>query len=161
MRTQRMVSSVERLGTDEVSALVRAVVTSLRPRWVRIDAYGRPADEVEEVRRRLAGLARRPGAIAVDVDDPAAVELLAAYAPWSADVEIGVSGPVDLLLEILDGETVILDVPPTLRERIGVMIDPDRWDDFHPRRSLVGQAWSAVRHRRDAGRRGGRGGAGS
>jgi hypothetical protein len=59
MRTQPLVSSLERIGTHEVSALVRTVVTSLRPQWVSIDAYVRPADAVEDVRRRLASM---PGA---------------------------------------------------------------------------------------------------
>jgi len=142
----RYVSSVDRLGADEVSALVRRIVTSLRPQWITIDAYGRPDPAVEDVRQRLAALVdgRDPSGIRISADAPASVELLARYAPWSADVEIGLEAAGDPILEIVDGDTVTVVLDASLTAATGVDLDLARWDIEPPRPSLVRRMWRWV-----------------
>ena len=139
----RYVSSVDRLGTDEVSAIVRRIVMSLKPQWITIDAYGRPGPAVEDVRQRLAALAggRDPSGIRISADEPASVELLARYAPWSAGVEIGSERAGDPIFEIYDGETVVMVVDAAVTAATGIELDPEQWDVWLPRPSLSRRLW--------------------
>ncbi|WP_043598796.1 hypothetical protein [Cellulomonas flavigena] len=145
-----LISSVDRLGADAVSDLVRLVVSSLRPQWITIDAYGRPDDQVEDVRRQLASLAQGtdPSGIRISADDEAAVELLARYAPWSADVEIGADRAGEPVLEIVDGDTVSIVMNASAEFLVGGLLDLTQWDVVPARPPLVRRVWSRLAGRK-------------
>jgi hypothetical protein len=103
-----------------------------------IDAYGRPAPSVDFVRAELEKLSGRrgPSGVLIDPADARAVGLFATYAPYSADVEVGMSVPGDPLLVVYDGETVGTTISPEVIRQLVPALSSARWEELEEQPSL-------------------------
>lgn len=123
-------ADVRMLGPDGVRDVLVRVIDATRPAVVTIDAYGVPAPAEAEA-ACAALLARSPRAggsgVKVDATDPTQRALLLTWAPYSADVHVGRSGYHDAVLDLTDGEAVVVTATPDEAHRWGLDLDPARW----------------------------------
>ncbi|NTW41598.1 MAG: hypothetical protein HGA44_17255 [Cellulomonadaceae bacterium] len=118
------------LGVESTRRTIAAVVATFAPAYLLIDAYGtEPSDDAG--RRALEALLSVPstngGAGLVMSASPQDVENLLGYGPFTAGLEIGLTGPIDLVLEIWDGECLGVALSEDEQRRAGLSLGEHSW----------------------------------
>ncbi|WP_150118095.1 hypothetical protein [Cellulomonas sp. B6] len=81
-----------------------------------------------------------PSGVLIDSADARAVRLFVTCAPYSADVEMGMSVPGDPLLVVYDGETVGTTISPEVIRQLVPALSSARWEELEEQPSLW-QRW--------------------
>ncbi|GAA3809197.1 hypothetical protein [Cellulomonas soli] len=118
------------LGLEATRRTIAAVVATFAPAYLLIDAYG--SEPLDEPGRRaldalLAVPSKNGGAGIVMSRGPKDVEHLLGYGPFTAGLEIGLTGPVDLVLEVWDSECLGVALTEDEQRRAGISLREHPW----------------------------------
>lgn len=105
-------ADIATLGADATTQLLHRILV-LDPAYLAIDAFELPGTDVSVEPSRAALLEHSSGrqtGILVPVSDRALVDAFCRFAPYSADAVIGRTGAADLIVQCLDGETVLIEM---------------------------------------------------
>ncbi|UZN02006.1 hypothetical protein [Cellulomonas sp. S1-8] len=106
----RWTAQIDELGVEKTRVIIERIITSLAPRYLEIDAYRicEIDEQAEVAMRELAHSRQASGgaSVRVDPENTRALKNLVTFAPYSAGVEIGLSGPEALLLQIHDADWI-------------------------------------------------------
>ena len=111
-RVPAWAADIATLGPGATTQLLRRILV-LDPTYLAIDAFEMPGTDASAEPSRKALLDHSPGrqtGILVPVSDHDLVEAFCRFAPYSADAVIGRSGAADLIVQCLDGETVLIEM---------------------------------------------------
>ena len=111
-RVPAWAADIAALGPGATTQLLRRILV-LDPTYLSIDAFEMPGTDASVEPSRRALLEHSPGrqtGILVPLSDKGLVDAFCRFAPCSADAVIGRSGPVDLIVQCLDGETVLIEM---------------------------------------------------
>jgi hypothetical protein len=109
-------------------AVVPAILDVTGARWLAIDPFGgSPAGDRILAETDLPGRAGKSGVVMLDPRDSRDVAAFAKYAKFSANAEIGVTGPSDLVFEAVDAEWTGLSLTAPELDALDLALDPDVW----------------------------------
>lgn len=115
-------ADIATLGADATTQLLRRVLV-LSPTYLAIDAFEMPGTDASAEPFRAALLEHSPGrqtGIVVPVSDHGLVDAFCRFAPYSADAVMGRTGAADLIVQCLDGETVLIEMTDEELQLAGV-----------------------------------------